>query len=328
MAIHSCLLSVVVIGRNEGGRLVKCLDSVSHINIPKDRWELIYVDSGSTDGSPLFAEAFQAHILQIPAEKASAAVARNAGWKFAKGEFILFLDGDTLLDPNFVLEALPYFSDSKIAIVCGQRRELYPEHSVFNRVLDLDWIGPTGEVLSCGGDALIRQEVLQKVNGYDPSLIAGEEPDMCRRMREIGYKIIRIDKVMTRHDLNIERFSQYWRRCYRTGYAYAQVSDKFKETSDPLWLRESRHNLWKNGILVLALILCCLYPWLIPFFILLTLVIILRTAWQVRNKTGSLSTRLLYAIHSQFQHIPMASGQLGYWLNRLRRRVRGVIDYK
>ena len=160
-------------------------------------------------------------------------------------------------DPAFVSDSWHDFA-SDTAVVFGHRREIHPEASIFNRVLDLDWMSAVGSVDACGGDALMRREALVAINGYDETLIAGEEPEMCRRMRERGWKILHADRPMTGHDLAMTRWSQYWRRAMRTGYAYAEVSQRFRGSRLPFWELEARHNrsraLAHIGILTLGLL--------------------------------------------------------------------------
>ena len=234
-------ISVVIIGRNEGERLTRCLESLAPL-VRSGSTEVIYVDSASTDGSPERARAAGARVVRVHPDRPCAAIGRNAGWRHARAPFVLFLDGDTELDPGFVEAALPAFDDPRVAIVWGHRRESRPEASIYNRVLDLDWIYRPGLTEFCGGDALMRTAVLRQSGGFDESLIAGEEPDLCRRIRSVGFEILHIDHAMTRHDLAVSRFGQYWRRAVRAGHAYAEVSRRFARTSDPMWRREARHN--------------------------------------------------------------------------------------
>src|SRR5580698_3421320 len=229
-------LSVVVIGRKEGDRLLACLESVRAMRGVEGEVEVIYVDSASTDGSPARAAAAGARVVSVESAHPTAALGRNAGWQVAAAELVLFLDGDTILHPDFpkiALEAIA--ADATVAAVWGHRRELHPERSVFNRVLDLNWIIPPGFTQYCGGDVLMRREVLAAVQGYDATLIAGEEPELCRRIRAKGYRILHVDAPMTKHDFNMTRFQQYWRRAVRSGHAYAEVSKRFRATDDQLW---------------------------------------------------------------------------------------------
>ena len=98
------VLSVVVIGRNEGARLERCLQSIRAMEKPDGEVEIIYVDSASTDGSPQLAESFGAKVIVVQPKRPTAALGRNAGWRAASAPFVLFLDGDTILHPRFVVD--------------------------------------------------------------------------------------------------------------------------------------------------------------------------------------------------------------------------------
>ena len=328
------LLSVVVIGRNEGDRLVRCLQSIVSARMMPENTELIYIDSGSTDGSPERAVALGARVIVLGAGRLSAARARNAGWRSTEARFILFLDGDTILDPDFVHRGMKEFGDPQVAVVWGHRRELCPGASAYNRIVDLDWIARPGLSDFCGGDSLMRREALEQTNGFDPDLIAGEEPDLCRRIREKGGQILHIDVPMTGHDIALLRFGQYWRRAVRTGFAYAEVAARYRNTADPLWWKESRGNRLRGSLYLLTcaatfVASALLHSWL-PL-IALTLCgcgLAVRTALSSRWKGASWPTLLLFGIHSHAQHVPILQGQLLYSWGRWRGQRRGLIEYK
>jgi GT2 family glycosyltransferase len=327
-------LSIVVIGRNEGERLRRCLDSVTMMQRLEGLIELLYVDSASTDGSVERASEYGAKVIRINPARPCAAAGRNAGWKAASAAIVLFLDGDTVLAPKFVADSLHHFNDQRIAVVFGRRREIKPETSIFNRVLDLDWVYPERQALFCGGDALIRRSVLEEVNGFDERLIAGEEPEMCWRIRARGYQIMGVDRSMVVHDLAMTRWSQYWRRALRSGFALAEISTRFRHTSSPLWLRESRRNILQ-GIIMLALFIMaptlaivCRTPIPIALAIGIVAMLTVRTAHRARWKSRCLVTLLLYGLHSHVQHIPILFGQLTYRHARRTGRVQRLIEYK
>jgi glycosyltransferase involved in cell wall biosynthesis len=333
MVSQTPLLSVVVIGRNEGVRLQRCIESVKNMQEPRGKVEIIYVDSASTDGSRDLAQRLDAQVIAIQPARPTAALGRNAGWRASSGRFVLFLDGDTILDPSFVVESLPEFA-ANVAVVFGNRRELHPEASIFNAVLDLDWMSPIGLVDSCGGDALIRREALEAVGGYDETLIAGEEPEMCRRMRALGWNILHSDRPMTGHDLAMTKWSQYLRRSLRTGYAYAEVSARFRGTGMPFWEFEARHNrnraLMQAAIILFFVLASIIWRSPLPLGLLLAvfLLLSLRSAMKAAKKIPRLSTQLLYGVHSHLQQIPIYIGQLQYWNDRRQGRIRGLIEYK
>lgn len=326
-------ISVVVIGRNEGAALLACLESV-RLARGVDAREVIYVDSASTDDSPEAARQMGAQVTVVHPERPTAALGRNAGWRQASSEFVLFLDGDTVLHPDFAHVALATLSaNPEIAAVWGHRREIHPEASIYNRVLDLDWIYPPGIAAFFGGDVLVRRGILEATQGFNETLIAGEEPELCRRIRDLGSSILHIDHPMTGHDLKVYRFRQYWLRMKRAGHAYAEVSERFRHSADRFWRAESLGNFLRGGFWLLspllALVLCLfwggwpLLAWLLFFF-----AVTVRTAWKARWKGSSLSTLLVYAGHSQLQQIPILWGQLEYRLNRLRGRKQALIEYK
>lgn len=328
------VISVVVIGRNEGERLAKCLHSVQAADTGGNDIELIYVDSDSTDGSPERARALGARVLRVQPARPSAAIGRNAGWRAATGSHVLFLDGDTVLARNFLPAALRELEASpEIAVVWGHRREIAPSASLYNRVLDLDWIYPPGDTEFCGGDALFRREIMESSGGFDDTLIAGEEPELCARLRAMGYRIRHLDVPMTGHDLAITHWRQYWRRAERAGHAYAEVSARFANTTSPLWFRESRRNLWHGGIVAgglagIPLALLAGMPGLAVAGLAAAAGVVARTAWRARWKSASAGTLLAYALHSHLQQLPILWGQLAWRRTRRRGRVRGLIEYK
>lgn len=334
VATPAPLLSVVVIGRNEGERLVRCLNSVLSADTGGHALEIIYVDSASVDGSPERAKALGAKVLTVRPKRPSAATGRNAGWRAASGELVLFLDGDTVLAPDFIPAALRELARSPTtAVVWGHRRELAPGDSIFNRVLDLDWIYAPGTTDFCGGDALFRRAVLVQSGGYNDSLIAGEEPELCARLRALGYHIRHIDAAMTGHDLAMRHWRQYWRRAERAGHAYAEVSTMLAGNGTPLWSREAERNLWHGGLMIATsaaiVVLGLAGAWGAIFLLLSAAVaVVVRSAWRSRWKSTQWLTLLAYGIHSHLQQIPILWGQVLCRQALRRGQGRRLIEYK
>ena len=328
------VLSVVVIGRNEGARLVRCLESIGRMRPLQGPIEVIYVDSGSTDGSLGRAAHFKVKVKGLESASPCAAAGRNAGWRAAKAPIVLFLDGDTELDRNFVADTIAELNDPSVAVVFGNRREMDPDASIYNRVLDQDWFAPAGAVEFCGGDALIRREVLERVDGFDERLIAGEEPEMCRRIRALGFTILHVDRPMTGHDLAMTMFSQYWRRAVRSGYAYAEVSTRFRNPDLRLWDRQARNNMVHGagmlGLIVGAPLASIALHSMIPVAAAVAIIagLAIRTAIKFRSRTTDLTTLLLFGLHSHLVKIPLLFGQLKYRRDRLEGKSSELIEYK
>jgi cellulose synthase/poly-beta-1,6-N-acetylglucosamine synthase-like glycosyltransferase len=292
--------------------------------------ETIYVDSNSTDDSLKTAANFGAKTLLLDDPSPSAAKARNKGWRHAKGDWVLFLDGDTELYEEFLEQALAAMQDPTVAVVCGQLHETHPEQSIYVRALDLDWVNESGQVDFCGGNALFRRHVLQTTGGFDSSLIAGEEPELCQRIRRSGYTILQLATPMVKHDLGIVSFTGYWRRSFRSGYAYAEISQRFLRDPNPLWKYESRRNV-VHGVLLLLLLTLSLIPALWPYSWIvgasLVGLLVFRTMRRTRHRCTDWYTRLIYALHSQFSQIPILLGQMAFYVDRWRGCRRGIVEY-
>ena len=178
-------LGAVIIGRNEGARLVACLGSVNG-----QVARVVYVDSGSTDDSVANAQMAGVEVVALDMSVPfTAARARNAGLEALADacpglDYVQFVDGDCVLQPDWCAIAAGFLdAHPDSAVACGRRRERYPEASVYNRLCDWEWDTPIGPTAACGGDALMRMRAIRDVGGFDPSLIAGEEPELCLRLR-------------------------------------------------------------------------------------------------------------------------------------------------
>ncbi|MGD1278300.1 MAG: glycosyltransferase [Tepidisphaeraceae bacterium] len=248
-------VGVVAIGRNEGERLNRCLASVMGKVAA-----VVYVDSGSSDGSPRLAAARGASVVYLDTRQGfTAARARNAGLDrllqiAPRVSLVQFVDGDCEVQNGWLTTARAYLqSRDDLAVVCGRRRELHAARSLYNRVIDIEWNTPIGAAKSCGGDAMMKTAAVLQVGSFDPSVMAGEEPELCLRLRNAGWRIWRIDAEMTRHDSAIRRFGQWWWRQVRGGYGAVDVYQRFGKT-DRLFAAQVRSaRLW--GLAVPAMIL-------------------------------------------------------------------------
>lgn len=222
-------MGIIVIGRNEGERLGRCLSSVI-----MECGHVIYVDSASTDGSIELAQSLGIETLALDTNRPlNAARARHEGFQrlltlFPELSYVMFIDGDCELVSGWLTCAQQALNEqSDVAVVCGRRREIHPERSMFNRLCDIEWNTPVGLALACGGDSVMRVSAYAQAGGFDPTVPAGEEPELCHRIRSRGWKILRLGADMTLHDANITRVSQWWRRCVRLGHAATHCQDRF-----------------------------------------------------------------------------------------------------
>ncbi|GLS85400.1 hypothetical protein GCM10010873_03730 [Cypionkella aquatica] len=319
--MQDAVIDAVVIGRNEGARLIQCLQSLQG----RVR-RLIYVDSGSGDGSVQAARDLGAEVVALDMRLGfTAARARNAGLAVlaAGGEapaFVQFVDGDCEVQPGWLAAGLAGFAAHPGAVViCGRRRERFPEASVYNALADREWDTPVGQALACGGDALMRFAAVQAVGGYDASLIAGEEPDLCLRLRRAGGEVWRIVDEMTLHDAALLRFGQWWRRMVRAGYAFAEGAARHGSAAERHWLAETRRAVVWGLVLPVVMVLAGL---LHPLGWLLALIYPAQVVRLVRR--GGLA----WGFFSVIGRFAEARGVASYWANRARGRRRGLIEYK
>ncbi|MFC0813333.1 glycosyltransferase [Paracoccus panacisoli] len=314
-------IDAVVIGRNEGERLVRCLDSLTAAGLRR----VVYVDSGSTDGSVAAAEARGAQVVLLDtAQPFTAARARNAGAAAlpAGGDYIQFVDGDCVLDPGWIPVASAFLeAHPDVAVACGRRREIAPEASVYNRLIDREWDTPVGEARACGGDALVRRAAFEAVGGFDPTLIAGEEPEMSVRLRAAGWRVWRLDAEMTRHDAAIHRFGQWWRRARRAGHAYAEGAAMHGHRPERHNVAQTRRALgWGLGIPCAAVLGGLLIH---PALLVLVL------AWPAQMlRLWRRSGDAAQAVFLTIGKLPEALGVLEYHGKRLTGRRARLIEYK
>ena len=321
-------VGIVAIGRNEGARLEACLDSVVGRVAA-----VVYVDSGSSDDSVASARDRDVEVLELDlAEPFTAARARNAGAArlaelVPELEFVQFVDGDCVVADGWLEAAADaLLGDPELAVVCGRRRERDPEGSVYNLLCDVEWDGPVGEVDACGGDAMMRWSYLQEVDGFNAALIAGEEPELCHRLRRRGWRVLRLAREMTSHDAAMTSWRQWWLRAQRAGYAYALVH---AVTRGGIWARQVRSIFaYTIGVPVVAAAAAVTWtPWAASVM-LLPLVTVLRIRARERAAGRSARAASAWAWSCVLAKVPGAVGASAYYLDRLRGRRRALIEYK
>jgi glycosyltransferase involved in cell wall biosynthesis len=244
-------VGVVVIGRNEGERLRLCLESVLG-----EGTILVYVDSGSTDDSVALADSFGAHVVELDIGiPFTAARARNAGFGrliqlSPNLDYVQFIDGDCEMNPAWLSRATSFLDDRMdVAMVCGRLRERFPERTVYNRLCDIEWDAPPGETRFCGGITMARAEAIRRSTGFREDMIAGEEPELCVRLRAEGWQIWRLADEMALHDAAMSRFSQWWQRSVRAGYAFAHGARLHGTAPERHGVLESRR-AWLWGLFI------------------------------------------------------------------------------
>lgn len=325
-------VGAVVIGRNEGDRLERCLRSLLGRVSP-----LVYVDSQSTDGSPELARQLGAEVVELDLSTPfTAARARNAGLERLRThapdtEFVQFVDGDCEVVSGWIEIAKDALQKSPALVaVTGVRRERYPEQSWLNEVCDVEWRqGAYGETTRFGGDVMVRLSAIVRIGGYNPSVIAAEDDECAIRLCASGGRVLRVESTMTIHDAAMHHLSQWWQRAKRCGYGYAQVGALHGARPVYKFRVERRRALvWgallpttilafgpaSNGI---SLLLVAVYP-----------LRAMRIARSSRRSGFSRRASVAWGVSCAFSAVPEAVGVFKYHLDRLRRTAPRIIEYK
>jgi glycosyltransferase involved in cell wall biosynthesis len=326
-------MACVVIGRNEGERLAPSLKSVEAAQL-----RCVYVDSGSSDGSPGIAGNLGIPVVQSdPSRPFSAARARNEGLSevgrlWPDFRFVMFLDGDCVLDPAFPDAAVAEMGRRQdCAIVTGHLTERFPDASIYNRLCAIEWRSPPGvirDMNALGGIMAVRISAFNAVGGFNEEAIAGEEPDLGVRLSLAGFSIVKIDTPMATHDAQILTFGQWWARAVRSGHALAHRYARHGGTA----FRDGRRELL--SALFWGLVLPVIAIGLIPLtrgFSLLLLGGYLLLGWRVYRHyaaTGlNRSDAWLMSRHILYGKFAQVRGIFRYLRNRVRGRFE-IIEYK
>lgn len=316
-------VGIVIIGRNEAKRLPLCFQSMSMLGCQK-----VYVDSGSIDDSVAIAKAHHIDVVELDSRQPfSAARARNDGFERLlelnpETEFVHFIDGDCELDTDWLPHVISAFKEQKtVAVVAGRLREKYRDTSVYMKLCDMGWYKPVGFINACGGIATYRRNVFESLNGFNATLIAGEEPELCLRVRNAGWKILNLNQKMGTHDSAMTKFSQWWTRCVKVGFGYMNGLEWGG------WSKQYKSALFWGLLLFLILFLAIMVSdvaWLLLF---LYPIQVYRIFKNINGDNLSRKDRLLYAFFCMLSKLPESQGILIYFLNKIRARSQ-IIQYK
>jgi GT2 family glycosyltransferase len=243
---------------------------------------------------------------------------------------VQFIDGDCqMIDAWWKSAADSLEANDNVVAICGRQNETDRNGTIYNRLMDMEWNTPVGVVKSCAGCAMYRADAFASVGGFDPNVIAGEEPELCVRLRERGWTIIRIDAPMAYHDANMTRFTQWWMRNVRAGYAYAQGSAMHGRPPERHWVRETR-SIWFWGFIVPLLATAMALPtrgWSLILFAAYP-VLGLRVWQHVRRRGNTQYDSAVYAFFTVLGKFPQFYGQIKFRRRAIRGERHALIEHK
>ncbi|MDD7971437.1 glycosyltransferase [Roseinatronobacter alkalisoli] len=315
----------IVIGRNEGDRLVRALAQVT----PEAR-RVVYVDSGSTDDSVAHARAAGAQVVDLdPARPFTAARARNEGFAALgddPAEFVHFIDGDCILAPDWPATALAFLQDHpKAALVHGYHIEDAPDASVYNWLTDQEWKMATGPDARGLGTFMGRSAAFAAVGGFRDDMIAAEDDELFFRLRKSGWQTWCVPDQMSGHDVRLLKFAGWFRRMIRAGHSFSELGVLHSGAARAPRLRAV---FWAGVLPVLALLGLWLWPPL-SALVLALYALSLARLWRRSMAQGLAPDRAVKAaallVICKFANL---YGMATYWIRRFRRSDAKIIEYK
>ena len=316
-------IDAVVIGRNEGARLTRCL-----LSLQGQVRRVVYVDSGSSDGSVEVARGLGAQVVALDmTQPFTAARARNAGLAVVqRPDFVQFVDGDCEVVKGWLAEAASALeSDEKLAVVTGWRSEIRPHDSVYNAICDDEWHAPAGPITACGGDMMVRRAAYDQVGGFNEMVIAAEDDEFCIRVGAAGWQLLRLPSDMTRHDAAMHTFGQWWKRAVRAGHGFGQVGDMHEG-----YFAAPRRRILIYAVMFPALLVAGLLLWRPLALAVLTIYAasFARAALRFFKGGKGAGEAMHHALLLVLSKFPNLIGFIQYYIRKRRGAQMRIIEYK
>jgi len=202
--------SIVIPTFNRADSLQNCLHALEKQTLGTDRFEVLVVDDGSTDHTPVFIERFikQTDLLlkYFQQNRRGPAAARNFGISASRSDLIAFIDDDCVPESVWLenlIKAMP--ENKKCAGVGGKIVRL--NNTLISRYIDdsraMNHGNEKGKIrYLVTANALYRRSCLLEVEGFDTSFKwpGGEDPDLSFRMEQLGYVLASTDDAVIRHE--------------------------------------------------------------------------------------------------------------------------------
>ncbi|WNZ29235.1 MAG: glycosyltransferase [Candidatus Bathyarchaeota archaeon] len=239
-------VSVVICTYNRKNMLKTCLSSVYMQNYPKNRFEIIVVDGGSTDGTRELCKEFP-KLRFVVEHKFGLAHARNKGAKLSKGSIISYTDDDCVVDESWLMNLIRGFQYSKSVMGVGGpvyplRPDRIPDKIHVKDALGLFYRG-TEAVLTDGlitSNVAFKKEIFKKII-FDESLgitrkskliLAGEDTFFCKKIIESGYSLMYIPDSKVFHNIPCDRIriSYILKRGIHSGVTKTRIFLKQKQS--------------------------------------------------------------------------------------------------
>ncbi len=211
--------SIIIPTYNRPAQLANCLNSLSALDYPANRFEVIVVDDGSNNPPnevmSTFGHQFQLSILTQ--QNAGPAAARNSGVAHARGPFLAFTDDDCAVTPKWLKALAARFSTSPTRAIAGRTINALP-HNPFaaasQTIIDLVHAyynaDPSRAQFMASNNLALHADVFHTLGGFDENFRTSEDRDLCDRLLYRRYMLTYAPEVMVYHfhDLSLHGFWQ------------------------------------------------------------------------------------------------------------------------
>lgn len=191
-------VSMIIPVRNRPEEIADCLESLSRLDYPADRMEIIVVDDASDDNTPDVVSTYPARLITLK-KQSGASFCRNLAAQQANGEILAFLDSDCLADSSWLKELVPAFNDPANGAVGGTVDSCFSEKGLdrYEKVKSSLNMGLWPKSSRDGGrffylpscNLLVRRAVFLQLRGFKEEMVVGEDVDFCWRLQDQGHHI-------------------------------------------------------------------------------------------------------------------------------------------
>ena len=220
-------VSVVIPAYNQKRTLQAAIESLRNQSYPKDKYEVIVVDDGSSDGTQQWVRAYQqdcsCSLRYFYQENKGPAAARNLGIRNALGDIIAFIDSDCIASYSWIEKLVNGYDDDRVAGIGGtiKARPTFSKISRYCAYVKMNEQPPiddTGITYLITGNASFRKKCLDLVRGFDEryNSAGGEDPDLCYRLKEQGY-IFKYNRGAIVYNHHKERLGEFLKTYFNYG---------------------------------------------------------------------------------------------------------------
>jgi O-antigen biosynthesis protein len=243
-------ISIILPTYNRLPLLKKAIAALQAQQYPADRFEILIVDDGSTDGTAVYL-ASQTGIRTIRQANRGPSAARNAGVQAAQADLLAFIDDDCQATPGWLAalaESLQDQSIPNLGAVCGpilpaqHTHWLHPFYLFSGRIHPQNSVsGATNVVFSC--NMALSRQTLAAVGGFDAAFEhpGGEDLDLSYRLRQAGYRLHLNSEAVVRHRYPAsfrEMTAHFWHHGLGMAIVFHRWPDLKAQRPFPKWWQQ------------------------------------------------------------------------------------------